>query len=86
MERYWSQPDLQEIIISLLQTIAVVTTCEFSLCFNRFLPKILAVLNASSPPNIIIKVLQALLLFGTTIDPHLHLLVPAIVCHPGACS
>ena len=56
MEQYWSHQQLQETIISLLQKISVVTSSQFSRCFNRFLPKILESLSDHSHPTIILKV------------------------------
>lgn len=79
MEEYWKFSYLQVIIIDLLVELEVVTpTSSDSKCFTKFLPRILQSI-ISTNDQLVVKTLESLKFFGTTLDPYLHLLFPLLV-------
>lgn len=95
MEEYWKYSYLQVIIIDLLVELEIVTASEFSKCFIKFLPKLLQSLVSNNDllgfffliylryllifNIIVVKTLQSLNFFGTTLDNHLHLVFPSLI-------
>lgn len=80
MKEYWSKNThgkLQDFIISLLEKISMVLVDEFSDCLAEFLPRLLETVYSKNIRSI--KVLHAWRLFGTALDTHLHLVLPATV-------
>lgn len=79
MEEYWKFSYLQVIIIDLLVELEVVTpTSSDSKCFTKFLPRILQSI-ISTNDQLVVKTLESLKFFGTTLDPYLHLLFPLLI-------
>lgn len=80
MKEYWAKNThgkIQDFIISLLEKISMVLVDEFSDCLSEFLPRLLETVYTKSVRSL--KVLHAFRLFGTALDSHLHLVVPATV-------
>eukprot|EP01127_Copromyxa_protea_P022122 TRINITY_DN7809_c0_g1_i1.p1 TRINITY_DN7809_c0_g1~~TRINITY_DN7809_c0_g1_i1.p1 ORF type:complete len:2505 (+),score=361.67 TRINITY_DN7809_c0_g1_i1:42-7556(+) len=80
MKEYWNKSahgKLQDFIISLLEKISMVLVDEFADCLSQFLPKLLETIYTKHTRSV--KVLHAFRLFGTALDCHLHLVVPATV-------
>eukprot|EP01125_Pyxidicula_operculata_P012255 TRINITY_DN4020_c0_g1_i2.p1 TRINITY_DN4020_c0_g1~~TRINITY_DN4020_c0_g1_i2.p1 ORF type:complete len:2409 (-),score=332.13 TRINITY_DN4020_c0_g1_i2:1267-8115(-) len=76
MERYWSNDSLIEYILELLQQICIVLGDESKSCIQKFLPKLLKVLNSKEKQSI--KVLLSLRIFGSNLDQYIALIIPSV--------
>ncbi|EHA57873.1 hypothetical protein MCOR27_008212 [Pyricularia oryzae] len=81
IQEYWSRAMLQSTLISLIEAISKSLEGEFKIFLAGLLPLMLGVLekdnnNKRAPSE---KVLHAFLVFGTSAEEYMHLIIPVIV-------
>ncbi|KAJ3394189.1 phosphatidylinositol kinase- protein kinase tor1 [Entophlyctis sp. JEL0112] len=79
---YWnSTTSLQSVILSLIEAVAVALGAEFKSHLTILLPKMMMVFETDTSATKLPtqKALHSFVVFGSTLDEYLHLVVPAIV-------
>ncbi|KAI5778883.1 armadillo-type protein [Geopyxis carbonaria] len=79
---YWDpNSTLQPTIINLIESIALSLEGEFKVHLAQLLPLMLSVLESTNPsaPQISEKVLHAFVVFGSSSEEYMHLIIPVIV-------
>jgi serine/threonine-protein kinase mTOR len=82
MQEYWnSSPALQSTILSLVEAISRSLEGEFKIYLAGLLPLMLGILDKDSTPKRVAseKVLHAFLVFGSSAEEYMHLIIPVIV-------
>ncbi|KAL8298163.1 hypothetical protein RB601_002695 [Gaeumannomyces tritici] len=81
VQEYWSQQSLQSTILSLIEAISKSLEGEFKIYLAGLLPLMLGVLqkDSSAKRTQSEKVLHAFLVFGTSAEEYMHLIIPVVV-------
>eukprot|EP00742_Colponemidia_sp_Colp-10_P007030 GILJ01007544.1.p1 GENE.GILJ01007544.1~~GILJ01007544.1.p1 ORF type:complete len:2402 (-),score=355.14 GILJ01007544.1:281-6541(-) len=81
IQDYWKSPALLIQILSLLEEISAALKDEFKVYLPDLIPQLLNILHTdrSERRQLTLKVLHALVMFGSSVDDYLYLVIPALV-------